>query len=707
MTDSETLRETLLDLERSRRAERELRIQTEGLLEGLELLGSMEATEEMFLQLFDILRKLLEFEQAFVLSGSSVDQMELVAATDAVPANLQWDSDNMTRRALDDDPVAVFNVALVPEWQHIADDDTLEVTSALHIGLRSDPRPSLMVCTHSEPGFFSPEHIRLARRFSMLATQALLNRDLRELKLKAFQRSVRDQFFSVSRDLMCIADMEATLLQANPAMKQQLGLDDDAMNRLDFRTLIDARDREAVRPLVDELISRGEPVSFEARVTDVRNRRRWLQWNLSFDPEDQLIYGAGRDITERKTAEQQLRQLNEELRTARDEALQASQAKSAFLANMSHELRTPLNAVIGYSEILIEEMEHSGDDTHLDDLERIRTAGRHLLSIISNVLDLSKIEADRMQLNPETFSLRRLLDDVVTTIEPAVATNHNTLETDFPGDHQVTSDPTKLRQILFNLLSNAAKFTENGTIVFTVQIPQQQQNPQLVFRVDDTGIGMTDEQLDEVFEAFSQADQSTTRKFEGTGLGLAITDHFTSMLGGSIDVESTPGEGTTFTVTVPLRTTDDESTRESSAEPTSPAASVQSGPDTESASRATDGKAQPNQVLIIDDDPDFRELAERNLADAGYDVVTAGDGAEGLHLAWTLTPDVIIVDIELPLLDGWELLEQFRAHSQIKQIPVLMVSVDDQRRRALQLGVDEYLRKPVDQMQLIELLEAL
>jgi len=257
-----------------------------------------------------------------------------------------------------------------------------------------------------------------------------------------------------------------------------------------------------------------------------------------------------RDITERKRVEEELRQAKEAAELNARAAEAANRAKSAFLANMSHELRTPLTAIIGYSELIEEEAEDLGYTDFTPDLVKIRTAGRHLLAIISDVLDLSKIEADKMELYLETFDLLSLIRDVVITAQPLIQENGNILEVDCADDLGVMhADRTKVRQILFNLLGNAAKFTERGVVTLAVA---RESDGWMHFRITDTGIGMTPEQMQDLFEAFTQADASTTRKYGGTGLGLAISQRFCQMMGGEIRVESEVGKGTSFTVCLPI-----------------------------------------------------------------------------------------------------------------------------------------------------------
>lgn len=247
----------------------------------------------------------------------------------------------------------------------------------------------------------------------------------------------------------------------------------------------------------------------------------------------------------------QLEQKSKELSEAKENAEASSHAKSQFLANMSHELRTPLNAIIGYSEMLTEEAQDQGHQNYVQDLQRIRNSGKHLLSLINEILDLSKIEAGKMDLFIESFELESFLKSVVDSLAPVVATNKNQLLLQF-GQHGIVmhTDQTKLRQVLLNLLSNACKFTNQGTITLDVALDASKN--EVVLAVSDTGIGMTSEQLERLFQPFTQGDASTTKKYGGTGLGLTISKHFVEMMGGGISMSSQPERGSTFTVHLPL-----------------------------------------------------------------------------------------------------------------------------------------------------------
>jgi PAS domain S-box-containing protein len=378
------------------------------------------------------------------------------------------------------------------------------------------------------------------------------------------------------------------------------------------------------------------------------------------------------DISERKAAEAAMAK-------AQQLAEHANETKSEFLANMSHELRTPLNAIIGYAQILQEDMEDAGQDATLPDLKRIETAGKHLLGLINDILDLSKIEAGRMEVYVEHIDLHRLLDELRSLAQPLADKRNNALEFAVPsGTLTINTDYTKLKQGLLNLLSNACKFTSAGTVRLQVSLSPGQ----AIFRVSDTGIGMSEAQLRKLFQAFTQADASTTREYGGTGLGLAITRKLCQLLGGDVSVESTPGAGSVFTITLPL-------------EMPVPAAVLPAA----AAQAPTD---DATTVLLVDDDPQIHRLIGTMLSREGYHVAHAASGAEAIDQARVLRPAVILLDVLMPKVDGWTVLGTLKNDPELADIPVVIVSLLDERPLGLSLGAAEFLTKPVDRARLVD-----
>jgi signal transduction histidine kinase/DNA-binding response OmpR family regulator len=369
----------------------------------------------------------------------------------------------------------------------------------------------------------------------------------------------------------------------------------------------------------------------------------------------------------------------------------ASQHKSQFLANMSHELRTPMNAIIGVGEMLLEDARDLGREEEVEPLTRILRAARHLLTVINDILDLSKIEAGKMELHLEAFPIAPLLDDVAATVRGQAERNGNELRVECAPDvGTMRADATRVRQALLNLASNAVKFTQHGVVTLGAA---REVGDTIAMRVSDTGIGMTPEQTARLFQDFTQADASTTRKYGGTGLGLAISRRLCRIMGGDIAVTSTPGAGSTFTITLPA-----------AVDLAGPAAR-EDVPVPEAPSRAAARSAR--SVLIIDDDPTVREVMGRFLERQGFDVVTAADGIEGLARAREHHPAAITLDIMMPELDGWTVLAALKGDPSLADIPVVLVTIVDERQRGYALGVVEYMVKPIDRERLAAVLRML
>lgn len=392
-------------------------------------------------------------------------------------------------------------------------------------------------------------------------------------------------------------------------------------------------------------------------------------------------------LCEMEQHEKELTDINAQLLQSQQQALAATEAKSQFLANMSHELRTPLNAIIGYSEMLEEEAVDSGKDDIVPDLKKINGAGKHLLALINDILDLSKIEAGKMELYLESFDLKTMLEDVVATTRLLVQKKSNTLEVRLsPELGTMRADLTKVRQALFNLLSNASKFTEQGVIT----LEATREGEWIVFSVRDTGIGMTREQLGRMFQAFSQADASTVRKYGGTGLGLAITRRFCQMMGGDVTVASESGKGSTFTIRLPAEVHDP--TKES---------------DTKIVLSPDQLPKEGNTVLVVDDDPSARDLLKRFLNKEGFHVECAANGPEALLAVKSFRPTVITLDVMMPGMDGWSVLSKLKDDPLTAEIPVVMLTIVDDKHFGHALGATEYLTKPVDRERLAGIIHKL
>ena len=419
---------------------------------------------------------------------------------------------------------------------------------------------------------------------------------------------------------------------------------------------------------------------------------RWLKISERKTHEGGVV-GVYTDITELKRRTMQLEQAVESLAVARDEAAQATKAKSQFLANMSHELRTPLNAIIGITEMLQEDAKELGQDDLIEPLHRVSGAGNHLLRLINDVLDLSKIEAGKLEFYLEEIDLASLLEDSVSTTRPMAQKNGNNITLRCAdGLGNMRSDLTRLRQIVLNLLSNACKFTNDGEITLEAKREFSEGADWITIGFADTGIGMTPDQMERLFQEFNQADSSTTRSYGGTGLGLAICRRLCLMMGGSIEVASAIDRGTTFTVKLPAWADDQVSAEEPSAVvPVLPDSGIEPR-------RAAVGRN--DTVLVVDDDPTVRDIMRRILAKEGFDVVTADGGQEGLRLAREINPSVITLDVLMPEYDGWSVLRDAKSDPQLAGIPIIMVTIVDEKKKGFSLGASDYLAKPLDRKQL-------
>ena len=472
----------------------------------------------------------------------------------------------------------------------------------------------------------------------------------------------------------------------NQRFSEMFELEGTSALGLQAKTLYaDPRHRQHV---IDALTEHGHVEGMEVLLKRAGGEEFWAlmaSQRVQFDGRPAMITGLA-DISDRKRMEG-------ELHKAIWASEQATRAKSDFVASMSHELRTPLNAIIGYSEILFEDAQSAGRESETADLRKIQDAGKHLLGLIDNILDLSKIEAGKMTLYLETFELRHMIDSVAATVTALAKKTGNRLAVNCADEvGTIHGDLTKVRQILFNLLSNACKFTQNGTITLAAVRDANEAVDWIEFQVRDTGIGMTTDQQAKVFEAFTQADASTTRTYGGTGLGLAITKSFCRLMGGDVTLTSEAGKGTTFVVRLPAVTRAASDTVGLAAEKRS------GGPQV----------AEPEHapiVLVVDDDPNARELLRRHLQRGGYAVRMAANGEEAMQLARTLQPDVVTLDALMPQMDGWAVLSAMKEDAVLAEIPVIMVTIVDNQSIGFSLGAADYLIKPIDRDRLVRAVE--
>ena len=565
-----------------------------------------------------------------------------------------------------------------------------------------------LYCHQATPRVWLPETIGFVEEVAAQAWDAIRRADALD-DLRRVNEHLEDRVKQQTRDIRLITDALPVLIAfvdrdftyrfANRAYEDWFYLKPEEVVGRQMPDITGAEQFELRRKQLDKVLS-GEEAHFELpwphrdgrdRIAEIRYLPRHRA-----DGAVDGFYIFVLDITERFEAEKRLRAVNvrleeearvqarlsEELGRRTIEAEAANRAKSTFIANMSHELRTPLSAIIGYAEMISEEIDEGIEATVLArDVGKIEGNARHLLGLINDVLDLSKVESGKMEAFAETIDLHALTLDIGETATTLVAKKGNRLVLDLGPDGgaslgTIHSDVTRLRQILLNLLGNAAKFTESGAVTLTVS---RCADERVRFAVSDTGIGMTPDQLAKLFQRFQQADASTTRQFGGTGLGLALTRAFVALLGGEIEVSSLQGEGSTFTVTIPVRLGD-------------PATTI---PASDQGTPVEEGAAQ-DIVLVIDDDRTQLDLTSRFLEREGFAASTAADGATGLSLARRLRPRAILLDVAMPGMDGWSVLTKLKADPELAAIPVVMVTFFSERGLAASLGAADYVMKPVD-----------
>ena len=618
--------------------------------------------------------------------------------------------------------------------------------------------------------------------------------------------SERERFFTLSLDMLCIANFDGYFLDLNPAWERTLGFTIEELKARPFIDFVHPDDRESTTAEAEKIMSTGrDVVSFENRYLCKDGGYRWILWSSTLSLEKRLYYAVGRDITRRKQAEDALEQeqsllqtfmdntpdhiyfkdkesrfirINKaqtnlfrlsdaqeaigktdaeffteehaqqaykdeqkvirsgkpmaakeeketwpsgeetwasttkaplfdkagqimgtfgisrditermraqaELQAAKEAAEYADRAKSDFLANMSHELRTPLNAIIGFAEILRDEIIGPIRPEQRELVVDIHTSGRHLLNMINDILDLSKIEAGTMDLDFETFSVVDAMEEVNTIVNALASKKQIQLAQEFDQDITVTADKTKFKQILYNLLANGVKFTnEDGRVTTKFEISDNS----LLIQVIDTGVGISPEDQEMLFQAFTQVDTSKARAHEGTGLGLALTKRLVELHGGEIWVESTVGEGSTFSFTLPMQ-------RHVTSSPAPMPANLPASADNRT-------------ILVAEDNEQAAHLLGIYLMEAGYRVEYATDGEAAIAKAAEIKPFAITLDIMLPKKDGWQVLKALKANPDLQSIPVIIVSITEERQLGFGLGAVDHLVKPIDKTALLASLRSL
>lgn len=484
----------------------------------------------------------------------------------------------------------------------------------------------------------------------------------------------RDRIFNLSVDLMSVSNLEGKFHQANPAWTKTLGWSTSKLLTLSWRTLVHNDDQGLADHAIQKLMDGREQTSMRIRLQHQDGSYRWTSWSATLNREKQLIYAVTRDITKRKATE-------EELIHARNEALKTVQFKEQFLANMSHEIRTPMNAVLGFAKLLVDTGLNTEQEQYVN---IINTAGQNLLVLINDILDLSKIEAGKLSIESIDFNLRDVVHQVHQMLLP-LATEKQ-LEFGFRYSNafpqSFTGDPVRITQILTNLLSNAIKFTNEGKVFLEVSIDREDDQATWVrLTVSDTGIGIHKEQQSAIFESFSQASADTTRKFGGTGLGLTIVQRLLDLLEGSISLKSSPGQGSTFEVVIPLKTI---------------IRIVEKSTPDDLFDRYRLGALD---ILLVEDNRLNQLLAKKVLSRWSFETDIAENGFQALEMLSKKKYDLILMDMQMPVMNGIVTTQSIRESGPQKTIPILAMTAHaeaSERQKCLKAGMNDYMTKPFD-----------
>ena len=708
LTAQERVNELLLDQKRVRDDVARRLQESDSLLEGFRVITSSLDVTETFNRLLEILRDLINYEHACVVLLNADGEMHTIAATSPFLADRRWKADRFFAQVLEGKPLATFDVGMIPEWQSQQPFD-FDIVSALHVPLQTQDNTAMLIGTHSERGFFTRTHAQIAERFRPMAVQALRNaeqhavlradRDLLEQRVAERTRDVREgelryrSVIDMALDAIMNVDATGCITVWNRQAERMFGWPaEHVIGKQMYETLLPEDSRAKIAELIAHFNENGDLSAFDRRLEMMALRRNGSIFPADiaisiFELDGKPTFSVFvRDITERVEAQRGMVQ-------AREEAIAANRAKSEFLANMSHEIRTPLNAVIGLSGLLL--------DTKLsaeqqDYLSTIRTSGDSLLTIINNILDFSKIEAGRLELEEQPFDLRRVIEEALDLVAPIAAAQNLDLayliEEGTPLF--VEGDVTRLRQVLLNLLSNAVKFTKAGEVVVSVGsklVPTDDGRGDLCrlqFAVRDTGIGIPPERAEHLFEAFSQVDASTTRKYGGTGLGLAITRQLVEMMGGKVSLSSEVGKGSTFTFSIMAYVVQAES------------AEFERYALLDQQLQQLNGR----RVLVVDDNETNRHLLETQLGRWGMVV----ESAESAYAALELVDaggrfDLAILDVFMPEMDGLTLSGLLK--QRVPQLPQIIFSSAARSELETQpLDIYAYILKPFKPLQVCDIL---
>ena len=492
-----------------------------------------------------------------------------------------------------------------------------------------------------------------------------------------------NRFIDLSIDMFCIAGFDGYFKNVNPSWEKTLGFTTRELTSKPYMEFVHPEDRGATQHERGEL-HRGEvTLAFENRYLCKDGGYKWFSWNAISVPARGLIYAVARDVTQVKKWSQQISHQNQELELRNREVERATRLKSKFLASMSHELRTPLNAIVGFSDLLAEQIAGELNDKQKRFVNHIKQGSSHLLQLINDILDLSKIEAGQLELRCEDFRVQDALPEVLSTIRPLAMAKNIEVQHRLEEDWIIYADRVRFKQILYNLISNAVKFTpKDGRI----NIDCNEEGNAVRISVTDTGIGIRAEDQAVIFDEFRQV-EGTAETHEGTGLGLAITKRLVEQQGGRISVESEPGKGSRFIFTLPAGS--------GTSRDAFPAEEPANLPKAVSASRA-----KP-LILVVDDEAPARELLASYL-DSEYRITMAESGPEAIKKAQELRPDAITLDVFMPGGNGFDTLVELRKGPETANIPIIIVSIVDQKQVGFALGAADYLIKPIRKPVLLE-----